>query len=59
MLESFNKAEKQLKPSPDTLFTDVYDKMPENLKKQMAEMKQQVKQYPEHYPVKTFSKMED
>ncbi|XP_070578940.1 2-oxoisovalerate dehydrogenase subunit alpha, mitochondrial-like [Ptychodera flava] len=54
VMQAFQKAEKTLKPSPEELFKDVYDEMPENLKKQMEEMKQHVDQYTEHYPVDSY-----
>jgi 2-oxoisovalerate dehydrogenase E1 component alpha subunit len=58
VLEAFNRAEKMLKPNPELLFTDVYDKMPKRLEKQLKDMKEHVKIYPEHYPVKMFEKMD-
>ena len=58
MLEAFNRAEKMLKPNPELLFTDVYDKMPKRLEQQLQDMKTHVKNYPEHYPLNTFEKMD-
>lgn len=58
VLESFQKAEKRLKPNPEYMFTDVYKEMPEHLEKQLQEMKQHVRNYKEHYPLENFEKME-
>ena len=57
ILESFNRAEKKLKPRPDEMFYDVYKEMTPHLEKQMAEMKKHVAQYKEHYPVDNYEKM--
>ena len=58
MLESFNDAEKILKPNPEELFGDVYDKLTPQLKQQLEEMKKHVKQYKEHYPLDLYQKMD-
>jgi 2-oxoisovalerate dehydrogenase E1 component alpha subunit len=58
VLEAFNKAEKTLRPNPEEMFHDVYDKLPKSLQKQMMEMKAHVKQYKDQYPVNAYEKME-
>jgi len=50
IMESFNKAEKRLKPAVPELFTDVYDKTTPMLEEQKREMEEHVKKYPEEYP---------
>jgi len=50
-MEAFKLAESRKKPSPDLLFTDVYDQLPLHLKKQQQEMSAHVKAYQEHYPL--------
>ena len=58
VLDAFNAAEKRLKPNPELLFTDVYDEMPKRLKHQLNEMKEHVRKYEEHYPLKMFEEMQ-
>lgn len=59
VLEAFGKAEKQLKPSPESAFTDVYRDMPESLQKQMRAMKQHLTQYKDQYPMDIYQKFEE
>lgn len=47
-------SEKKQKPKWRELFLDVYDELPENLKKQMKEMEDHVQKYKDEYPVKDF-----
>ena len=42
--------EKIAKPPVEDLVTDVYDEVPQHLKKQLDELKQHIKKYPESYP---------
>ncbi|KAK2146731.1 hypothetical protein LSH36_587g01020 [Paralvinella palmiformis] len=58
VLDAFSDAEKRLKPNPELLFTDVYDEIPKRLQQQLKEMKEHVRKYEEHYPLKMFEKME-
>jgi 2-oxoisovalerate dehydrogenase E1 component alpha subunit len=48
------QSEKKLKPDWRELFHDVYDDMPEALRKQMKEMEDHVAKYKDEYPVKSF-----
>ena len=50
-MEAFQRAEKKKKPSPDLLFTDVFQEMTPPLEKQLKEMKEHVTKYSEHYPL--------
>ncbi|CAH1792075.1 unnamed protein product [Owenia fusiformis] len=54
VMESFGRAEKVLKPSPSELLTDVYDEMPEHLKRQNEQLKRHLDQYGEHYNLDIF-----
>uniref|UniRef100_A0A8D3E8L2 2-oxoisovalerate dehydrogenase subunit alpha n=1 Tax=Scophthalmus maximus TaxID=52904 RepID=A0A8D3E8L2_SCOMX len=56
VMEAFEKAEKRLKPSPELLFTDVYQEMTPNLDKQRQSMWRHVQQYKEHYPLDLYDK---
>ncbi|SHI18819.1 thiamine pyrophosphate-dependent dehydrogenase E1 component subunit alpha [Ferrimonas marina] len=51
VLAAVKVAEKLAKPALDTLVTDVYDQVPEHLQQQLDEVQQQVRRYPEHYPI--------
>ena len=51
VMEAFQRAEKKKKPSPDLLFTDVFQEMTPPLEKQLKEMKEHVTKYSEHYPL--------
>ena len=59
VLDAFNRAESKLKPNPEELFFDVYDKMPKRLESQPKEMKQHVKNYKDEYPLGVFEKMDN
>lgn len=54
VMAQLQQSEKKLKPDWRELFHDVYDEMPENLRKQMKEMEEHVAKYKEHYPIKNF-----
>ncbi len=56
VLEAFSQAEKKKKPSPNLLFTDVYDQMTPQLEKQLKEMKDHVTNYKEQYPIDQYEK---
>ncbi|KAL5008673.1 hypothetical protein ScPMuIL_014254 [Solemya velum] len=57
VLEAFSKAEAQKKPNPELMFDDVYDEIPEHIKKQKDQMKQHVNQYKEFYPLDIHEEM--
>jgi len=54
VLEAFAKAEKVLKPNWKQMFTEVYDEVPVDLKRQMVEMEQHVELYKDQYPLKNY-----
>jgi 2-oxoisovalerate dehydrogenase E1 component alpha subunit len=54
VMEAFARAEKKLKPDWKLMFTDVYEKMPPNLHKQMKSMEAHVAKYGDHYPLKNY-----
>ncbi|XP_075956391.1 2-oxoisovalerate dehydrogenase subunit alpha, mitochondrial [Anarhichas minor] len=56
VMEAFEKAEKRLKPSPELMFTDVYQEMTPNLNKQRDSMWRHLQQYKEHYPLDQYVK---
>eukprot|EP00092_Neocalanus_flemingeri_P024785 GFUD01026874.1.p1 GENE.GFUD01026874.1~~GFUD01026874.1.p1 ORF type:complete len:437 (+),score=126.49 GFUD01026874.1:51-1361(+) len=56
VLEAFARAEKRLKPDWKEMFTEVYDEMPEDLRKQMVEMEKHVELYKDQYPLKNYAK---
>ena len=56
VLEAFARAEKRLKPNWKEIFTEVYDEMPVDLKKQMDEMEKHVNLYKDQYPLKNYAK---
>ena len=56
VLEAFARAEKRLKPNWKEMFTEVYDEMPVDLKKQMNEMEKHVNLYKDQYPLKNYAK---
>ncbi|KAK2171678.1 hypothetical protein NP493_1042g00039 [Ridgeia piscesae] len=58
VLEAFSRAEKKLKPNPELMFTDVYDEMTPELKKQLSSMKEHVQLYKENYPLGNFESMD-
>jgi 2-oxoisovalerate dehydrogenase E1 component alpha subunit len=51
VLIEFNAAEGRLKPAIQEMFTDVYDKLPWNLKEQREELRQILKEHPDKYPI--------
>ena len=51
ILAAVKVAEKIDKPPVEDLVTDVYDQVPAHLEKQLTELKQHIKQYPDAYPV--------
>jgi len=51
VLKEFTAAENKKKPSPDLLFTDVYDQLPKHLEEQQKLMKDHVMKYKENYPL--------
>lgn len=54
IMGQLQQSEKKLKPDWRELFHDVYDDMPEALRKQMKEMEEHVAKYKDEYPVKSF-----
>lgn len=53
--ESLKTALKGKKPSIDSLFTDVYEKLPPNLIEQSIHLKKHLNKYPEIYKIDNFS----
>merc|ERR1711893_12037 len=49
VLEAFARAEKKQKPNWREMFTEVYDEMPKDLRKQMEEMEKHVDMYKDQY----------
>lgn len=49
-------AEKARKPSIDNLFTDVYDKLPLNLREQQKALRQHIDKYPDQYDLDQYIK---
>ena len=56
VLEAFARAEKRLKPNWKEMFTEVYDEVPQDLKRQMDEMEKHVNLYKDQYPLKNYTK---
>merc|ERR1711983_308315 len=56
VLEAFARAEKRLKPNWKEMFTEVYDEMPKDLRKQMEDMEKHVEMYKDQYPLKNYAK---
>lgn len=56
VLEAFARAEKKLKPNWKEMFTEVYDEIPQDLKRQMEEMEKHVNLYKDQYPLKNYAK---
>jgi len=56
VLQAFARAEKRLKPAWSEMFTEVYDVMPEDLKRQKEEMEAHVDLYRDKYPVQNYEK---
>ncbi|RWS02087.1 hypothetical protein B4U79_07323, partial [Dinothrombium tinctorium] len=59
VLEAFHQAEKKLKPNAIEIFTDVFDEMPENLKRQYHDLKAHLKKYGKYYPLKDYQGMSE
>ncbi|XP_057390158.1 2-oxoisovalerate dehydrogenase subunit alpha, mitochondrial isoform X1 [Balaenoptera acutorostrata] len=56
VMEAFEQAERKLKPSPNLLFSDVYQEMPTQLRKQQESLAHHLQTYGEHYPLDHFEK---
>ncbi|NWW67852.1 ODBA dehydrogenase, partial [Ifrita kowaldi] len=56
VLEAFEQAEREPKPPPHLLFSDVYLEMPPRLRRQRAELERHLETYGEHYPLQQFQK---
>ena len=48
---AFQTAEKEKIGSPTDAFSDVYDEMPERLRKQLEATRRHVEEHKEHYPL--------
>lgn len=57
VMECFHNAEKQKRARPQSLFDDVYDKLPAHLEKQRNQMVDHVKMYRNEYPLELYDKM--
>lgn len=55
-MEAFEQAERKPKPSPSLLFSDVYQEMPTQLRKQQEALARHLQTYGEHYPLDHFEK---
>ncbi|XP_014651650.1 PREDICTED: 2-oxoisovalerate dehydrogenase subunit alpha, mitochondrial isoform X1 [Ceratotherium simum simum] len=56
VMEAFEQAERKLKPNPSLLFSDVYQEMPAQLRKQQESLARHLQTYGEHYPLDHFEK---
>lgn len=56
VMEAFEQAERKPKPNPNLLFSDVYQEMPAQLRKQQEALAQHLQTYGEHYPLEHFEK---
>ncbi|XP_077645303.1 2-oxoisovalerate dehydrogenase subunit alpha, mitochondrial isoform X2 [Lonchura striata] len=56
VLEAFEQAEREPKPPPRFLFSDVYREMPPRLRRQRDELERHLQTYGEHYPLQHFQK---
>nr|XP_041568439.1 2-oxoisovalerate dehydrogenase subunit alpha, mitochondrial isoform X2 [Taeniopygia guttata] len=56
VLEAFEQAEREPKPPPRLLFSDVYREMPPRLRRQREELERHLETYGEHYPLQHFQK---
>ncbi|NWQ99442.1 ODBA dehydrogenase, partial [Paradoxornis webbianus] len=56
VLEAFEQAEREPKPPPHLLFSDVYLEMPPRLRRQREELQRHLETYGEHYPLQHFQK---
>lgn len=57
VMKAFSTAENRKKCNPETMFDDVYDKIPDHIQKQKEQMINHVNQYKEHYPLKSYDKI--
>ncbi|GJQ74406.1 hypothetical protein Trydic_g21277 [Trypoxylus dichotomus] len=55
IMEAFAQAEKRPKPNWEEMFKDVYKEMPHHITRQLNGMKEHLKKYKEHYPMKDFT----
>ena len=53
-MKTFKEAEKELKPNPSLMFSEVYSEMPSHLQKQKEQMWSHVHKYPSNYPLDKF-----
>ncbi|XP_058282262.1 2-oxoisovalerate dehydrogenase subunit alpha, mitochondrial isoform X2 [Hylobates moloch] len=56
VMEAFEQAERKPKPNPNLLFSDVYQEMPTQLRKQQESLARHLQTYGEHYPLEHFDK---
>ncbi|XP_045019187.1 2-oxoisovalerate dehydrogenase subunit alpha, mitochondrial isoform X1 [Bubalus bubalis] len=56
VMEAFEQAERKLKPNPNLIFSDVYQEMPAQLRKQQESLARHLQTYGEHYPLDHFEK---
>ncbi|XP_072632896.1 2-oxoisovalerate dehydrogenase subunit alpha, mitochondrial isoform X3 [Canis lupus baileyi] len=56
VMEAFEQAERKPKPNPNLLFSDVYQEMPTQLRKQQEALARHLQTYGEHYPLDHFEK---
>nr|XP_060507178.1 2-oxoisovalerate dehydrogenase subunit alpha, mitochondrial isoform X2 [Panthera onca] len=56
VMEAFEQAERKPKPNPNLLFSDVYQEMPAQLRKQQESLARHLQAYGEHYPLDHFEK---
>lgn len=56
VMEAFEQAERKPKPSVSLLFSDVYQEMPAQLRKQQEALTRHLQTYGEHYPLEHFDK---
>ncbi|NWX07252.1 ODBA dehydrogenase, partial [Caloenas nicobarica] len=54
VMEAFERAEREPKPNPQLLFSDVYREMPPNLRRQRAALERHLQLYGEHYPLQRY-----
>ena len=55
-MEAFEQAERKLKPNPSLIFSDVYQEMPAQLRKQQESLARHLQTYGEHSPLDHFEK---
>ena len=54
IMNTFQQAEKEQKPNPSLMFTEVYSELPAHLQKQKEQMWSHVRNYPSNYPLDKF-----